>query len=396
MQVPILRHVTLPDPTKLERSGHAPELGPKILFFSGGSALREVSRELIRYTYNSVHIITPFDSGGSTAVLRNAFDMPAIGDLRSRLMALADRTVRGFPEIRALFSYRLNTNHSQGSLEREIQEMAVGSHPLILPIPLPMRSIISRYIRRFHSNMPRVFNLHGANIGNIVLTGGFLANDQDLESTLFIFSKLVQVRGRVTTIVPDSLHLAARLADSGIRVGQHTLTGKEVPPITSKIEELFLCRSLTDPTPVSCTISEQISRLISSADLICYPMGSFFTSLMANLLPQGVGTAIRAATCPKIFVPSTGTDPEVYGNDLTGLTETLLTCLCKDDPDTIVPKNVLDFILLDSQNGLYPGKIDNAGIQDKGIRILDTSLVSKPSHPAIDPARLASLLISLA
>ena len=395
MQVHLARHITIPDPTKIARYAQAPELGPKILFFSGGSALRSLSQELIRYTYNSIHIITPFDSGGSSAVLRNAFDMPAIGDLRSRLMALADRTVLGYPEIRTLFSYRLPHHHSQGRLEYEIQEMIAGQHPLIGSIPLPMRSIIRRYIRRFHSNMPRFFDLHGANIGNIVLTGGFLANDRDLESILFIFSKLVQVRGRVTTIVPESLHLAALLADGSTRTGQHTLTGKEVPPIASAIRDLYLCRSLNDPQPASCTIATQLTRQIASADLICYPMGSFFTSLVANLLPHGVGRAIQSAPCPKIFIPSTGHDPEVYGHELTGLTDCLLAYLTRDDPTGIAPQEVLNYILVDTKRGSYPGNIDHEYLKGKGIQLLDTELISPADSPAIAPDLLAQILISL-
>ncbi len=64
-----------------------PDAGPKLLFFSGGTALNGLSQVLKRYTHNSIHLVTPFDSGGSSAVLREAFDMPAVGDLRSRMMA---------------------------------------------------------------------------------------------------------------------------------------------------------------------------------------------------------------------------------------------------------------------------------------------------------------------
>ena len=45
---------------------------PRILFFSGGTALRETSRKLVRHTRNSIHLVTPFDSGGSSAVIRQA------------------------------------------------------------------------------------------------------------------------------------------------------------------------------------------------------------------------------------------------------------------------------------------------------------------------------------
>ena len=62
------RLVALPDPTRVERCARLPELGPKVLFFSGGTALRDVSRRLKRYTHNSIHLITPFDSGGSSGL----------------------------------------------------------------------------------------------------------------------------------------------------------------------------------------------------------------------------------------------------------------------------------------------------------------------------------------
>ncbi|MGE4294032.1 MAG: 2-phospho-L-lactate transferase CofD family protein, partial [Desulfovibrio sp.] len=93
MRIRVAREVLVPDRIKLERYRQVPALGPRVLFFSGGTALRDTSAELVRYTHNSVHIITPFDSGGSSAILRKAFDMPAVGDIRNRLMALADTSL---------------------------------------------------------------------------------------------------------------------------------------------------------------------------------------------------------------------------------------------------------------------------------------------------------------
>jgi CofD-related protein of GAK system len=395
MQATFKRQITLPDPTVLERHARCPDLGPRILFFSGGTALKDLCRELITYTHNSIHIITPFDSGGSSAILRKEFDMPAIGDLRSRLMALADRTVRGNPEIRTLFSYRLSGSRSQGALERELQEMILGDHPLIGVIPRPMRTIIRRYIHRFYDNMDRFFDLRGANIGNLVLTGGFLANDRDLESILFIVSSLVKVRGYVTAVVPDNLHLGARLRDGSTILGQHALTGKETAPITSPIEEIFLCDSLDLPQKVSCTISEQIAALIQSADLICFPMGSFYTSLIANVLPHGVGRAVQTASCPKVYIPSTGHDPEAIGMNLADQVTTLARYLRRDDPGSIALTDILNFILLDRTKGIYQEDADGMTLEKMGVTILDVDLFEETPGPSFHPARLAEILISL-
>ena len=66
----------------------APELGPRLTILSGGTAFNDTARVLKHLTHHSAHLLTPFDSGGSSAILRTSFDMPAVGDLRSRIMAL--------------------------------------------------------------------------------------------------------------------------------------------------------------------------------------------------------------------------------------------------------------------------------------------------------------------
>ena len=119
----ITRTARLPDPLRISRYRKAPELGPEMLFFSGGSALNDVSRVLKNYTYNSTHLITPFDSGGSSAKLRQAFNMPAIGDLRSRMIALADESVTGHPEVYQLFTYRLANTERNSVLSKQLDQM---------------------------------------------------------------------------------------------------------------------------------------------------------------------------------------------------------------------------------------------------------------------------------
>ena len=126
MNIELTKTVTVPDPIKLARYEKAPDVGPKILFFSGGSALKKASQELTRYSHNSIHLITTFDSGGSSAKLRKAFNMPAIGDIRNRLMALADKTLQGNPEVYTLFSHRFPKEEKKEVLQAELQHMIRG------------------------------------------------------------------------------------------------------------------------------------------------------------------------------------------------------------------------------------------------------------------------------
>ena len=243
MKIKVCREIPLPDPVRVELYRRSPELGPRLLFFSGGSALRGVSRELIRYTHNSCHIMTAVDSGGSSAALRQAFSMPSIGDIRARLMDLADQSVQGNPEMYRLFAYRFPKEAEQEKLLAELQAMAAGRHRLVSVIPDPLRKIVRHHLKIFLARMPESFALAGASIGNLVLTAGYLDNDHHLDTVIFLFSKLVEARGTVRPVLNRYLHLGAMLADGQVVVGQHLLTGKEVPPLEKKIAHLFLSMS---------------------------------------------------------------------------------------------------------------------------------------------------------
>jgi CofD-related protein of GAK system len=394
--VAIKKQIKLPDPVAVARYEKSPELGPKILFFSGGTALRELSARLIRFTHNSIHVVTPFDSGGSSAKLRDAFRIPAVGDIRNRLMALADQTLQGNPEIYALFAYRLSPKKSKHVLLAELARMAKGEHSLVEKIPDPLRKIVRHHLHVFMAAVPDTFDPRGASVGNIVLTAGFLSNRRHLDPVIFIFSKLVQVRGIVRPIVNKDLHLAAEMENGKIILGQHRLTGKEVPPINKKVSRVFLTKNPDSPVETQVAIRAKTSQLIGQADLICYPMGSFYTSIVANLLPRGVGWAVQKNPCPKVYIPNTDRDPEAYGLDVAGQVEQLIAYLRKDDPDSIAPSQVLDFVLLDSKMGRYRGRSLHKRLRALGVEVIDIPLLTPETAPYIDSNLLIPILLSLA
>jgi CofD-related protein of GAK system len=392
----ITRTVRLPDPLQLARFKRAPELGPRILFFSGGSALNPLSRTLIEYTHNSIHLITPFDSGGSSASLRRAFHMPAVGDLRNRMMALADQSVQGNPDIFALFSYRFPKNGDNLGPRRRLGKMVSGHDPLVAAVPDPMRKIIRTHLKFFQSAMPAGFDLRGASIGNLVLVGGYLNHSRHLDPVMFLFSKLAEVRGVVRPVINKNLHLAAQLADGRIVIGQHLITGREVPPLDTAITRVFLSRRKDRPQEMRPAIRRKIVRLIQSADLICYPMGSYFSSLMAALTPDGVAAAVAANECPKVFIPNTGRDSELIDQGVAEQVDILIEHLTRHGPGSPQVADLLHFVLVDSKGGQYPGGLDREAVERRGVRVIDTELVTPASRPLLDERRLGDAILSLA
>ncbi len=395
MKLQVTRSVRLPDPVKLARFRRAPELGPRVLFFSGGTALRPLSQALVDYTHNSMHLITPFDSGGSSAVLRQAFSMLAVGDLRNRLMALADRTVRGNPAIFELFAHRLPKDEGQDELREQLDALVRGRTKLVRDIPDPMRKIIRNHLRFFIERMPDDYDLRGASIGNLILAGGYFNNNRHIDPVIYLFGKLVEVRGDVRPVVNKDLHLRADLEDGTIVIGQHLITGKEAAPLVSPIKRLSLCKGPDDPEPVTPLVRNKVKEAIRSAELICYPMGSFYSSVVCNLLPGGVAKAISRTDCPKVYVPNTGVDPEQAGMTLLSSVRTLLQTLqggcAKDTPRD----RLLNFVLLDSSKGGYPGPLELERIRRMGVDILDASLVTDDSAPRLDEIAVIEHLLSL-
>ncbi len=391
----VRRAVEIPDPLRIGRYRRAPEFGPRILFFSGGTALNGISRALKGYTHNSIHLVTPFDSGGSSAKLRRAFDMPSIGDLRSRLMALADEAVTGHPEIYRLFDYRLPKQGAPADLSAWLDDIVRGKDPLVEDIPNPMRRLIRSQLEHFCSAMPADFDLRGASIGNLILAGGYLNNHQHLDPIIFLFSKLVNVRGTVRAVVNAPLHLGAELRDGSRVIGQHLLTGKEVEPLKSPIERLFLSERADRHAPAEAVLRKRNCKLIGQADIICYPPGSFYTSLIGNLLPKGVGSAIAGNDCPKVYIPNLGDDPEQIGLSAEAALMTLFDYLRADAGRTTPNNRLVNFVLVDKRSKAPMAAFPRAFLKEQGVQLVETELVTKASAPYFDPEMLVSTLLSL-
>ena len=347
-KITLQRSAELPDDLRVARSLSAPHLGPRLLFFSGGSALNKISRALKRYTYNSAHLITPFDSGGSSQVLREAFDMPAVGDLRSRLMALADESELGQPDIYALFSHRMPKAVPNAPLRAEVEAMVAGSHPLLKAVSSPIGLLIRDFLRAFLVAAPMDFDFRNASIGNLILAGGYLAHGRLLEPVLFLMSKMVDVRGTVRGVVDCNLQLGVELADGRQIHGQRQISGKEAPPIDSPIVRLFLSEHDKEVLSGSVPLPKRNRKLIRQADLICYPPGSLFSSVIANLLPAGVGRTIARCEVPKVYVPSLGTDPEALGLGLAERVAAILAPLRADAGMEVPGTRLMTHVLCDA------------------------------------------------
>lgn len=366
-----------------------PKLGPRLLFFSGGSALQGLCAELKHVTHNSIHLLNPFDSGGSSAHLRTAFDMPAVGDLRNRLMGLADLDQTGVSETYQLLHYRLSCTDEASVLLEELRRIIHARHPLTQGIPQISLNEICSALHYFAQRMPESFRLQGASIGNLVMAGTYLENGRNLTASVTSLAKLLCIQGVVEPVTEAPLHLAVELS-SGLRmIGQHLVTGKEFRPLDARIESIWLSECPDRNCPVRPEISEQIAMEISQADLICYPPGSFYSSVIANLLPKGISKAVSGNSAAKVYVPNLGCDPEQFGMNLEQQIATLLSVLdALEEPE----QKVLSHLLIDREQA---SELPNQDFLDRhGIQVIERHLRSS-NTPYYDNQKLLKALLEL-
>lgn len=370
------------------------------LFFSGGTALRETSRALGRRCRHSIHLLTTFDSGGSSAALRRAFAMPAVGDIRNRLVALADAESVP-PAALDFFCRRLPAEGEADELRGQLKALGQASHPLWRAMPQAYAQAFRLQLSHFLHRMPPGFDARLASLGNLLLTGGYLRHKRDLTPPIALFSQLLHVRGTVLPTVEESLHLAAELADGSRVVGQHHFKALPAPVsrllLTVHEPERGEDAQRDKPTPCRPRLSAVAAEHLRMADAICYPVGSFYSSVMANLLPSGVGRAIAARDCPKVFIPNSGGDAELCGLDLPGQAALILRALREDAPWART-EELLQLVLVDSRHGRYEGGLGPEilrQLENMGLRVQDREMISEAAPDRHDPEALADFILEL-
>jgi uncharacterized cofD-like protein len=216
----------------------------------GGTGLSTLLKGLKRYTSPAAGggaaaiaelsgVVTVSDDGGSSGRLRQELNMLPPGDIRNCIVALSeDETL-----LARLFQHRFQ----KGS------------------------------------------GLEGHSFGNLFLAA-LTGITGDFAEAVRLSSEVLLTRGRIFPATTSNIELEAIMAD-GTRVRGET----KITASSGRIVELTLVPP--DVQPMAQTL-EAIAR----ADLITIGPGSLFTSLIPNLLVEGIPEAIAAAPAVKVYV----------------------------------------------------------------------------------------------
>ena len=314
--------------------------GPKVAVIGGGHGLSNMLRGLKQYTENISAIVTVADDGGGSGMLRQDLGMPPPGDIRSCMEALANTE----PVMRELLHYRF----TEGSLA-------------------------------------------GQSFGNLFLAA-LNGISPSFDAAVRRMSQVLAITGRVLPVTTADVQLEAEFENGATVVGESKI---------SSFKKEQDCRiahvALLPERPAALPDALQAIR---EADLILMGPGSLYTSVIPNLLVEGVVEAICRSEALKIYVCNIMTqEGETEGYTAADHVDALLShgapglvdlCLANSAP--VRPGLVEKY----REEDAAPILVDRERIRAMGLELEEYPVASEGGDYARhDPDRLAAAVLDV-
>lgn len=307
-----------------------------VVAVGGGTGLSALLRGLKLHNVDITAIVTVADDGGSTGRIRNVFNMPAPGDIRNCLVALADaESLMG-----RLFHYRFDQEESE---------------------------------------------LAGHSFGNLFITAMTQVTGS-FDQAVIESAQVLNVRGRVLPSTVENVTLCAEMADGTTLRGESTIAHEK--PAISRI---FL-------EPDSPDAYSPALAAILKANLIILGPGSLYTSVLPNLMVDGVREAIQWSSAPTVYVCNVATqhgETDHFGYE--DHVREVMGYLGKDQLNyAIVNSNPAAGEAIRPEWQVDPIHYDGAPTIDGSVEIIARDVVNDRNPLRHDPEKLSRVLLDIA
>src|SRR5438105_1600043 len=313
--------------------------GPRVVALGGGTGLSTLLRGLKKYTGNLTAIVTVADDGGSSGRLRQEYRILPPGDFRQCITALADVE----PLMTTLFQHRFN----EGSL-------------------------------------------NGHSFGNLFIMA-MAEITGDFEHAIRESGRVLAVRGQIVPSTLRDVTLIAEMADGQTRVGESSIphsNGDGEGSVATAIKRVFL-----QPEP---TINPEAEEAILNAEMVIAGPGTLYTSILPNLVVDGMAEALQASPAIKVFVCNVATQP--------GETDAFRDSDHLQAIEGHLGSNIFDFVLVNSNhNYALPPSAQEAGIgrvlfdqetaHGRSIHVLLADVVNPRISSHHEPDKLAKVIM---
>ena len=307
--------------------------GPAVTVIGGGHGLSVLLRGIKTSTNNVSAVVTVADDGGSSGRLREELGIIPPGDLRNCLVALADTE----PLMEKLFQYRFEGDSA----------------------------------------------LAGHSFGNLFIAAMNEVTG-DMETALKESSKVLAVKGRVIPASKESVRLDAVMTDGTIVEGE-----SQIPEVHKKIRRVRLFPKKVQAVPAAL-------EAIESADAIILGPGSLYTSIMPNLLVDGVSDALKKSKAIKIYICNVLTQP--------GETDNYTAAQHAKAILDHAGHGTIDYVLVNSTpipekmwrgTGATPVEIDEEKVNALGCGLIKADLMSETQIGRHDPDKLCAAVMKI-
>lgn len=342
--------------------------GIRIVAVGGGTGLSTLLQGLKKYV--------PDERTGSSAASR------AAGFPRDDARRLSDLT--------AVVTMS-DDGGSSGRLRRDFQVLPPGDIRNCLVALAEDEALLSRLFQfRFAGGR----GLKGHSFGNLFLTA-LTAVTGDFQDAVKVSGEVLAIRGRIFPSTTADVRLEAVMEDGELVQGE-----TKISRTRSRIARIRL-------SPAECRPLPQTLKAIERADVITVGPGSLFTSLIPNLLVDGVASAMARSRAVKIYIANLMTQP----GETNGMTASDHLRAIEDHCGF----RIFDVVLLNGApipprlqrrylaERSQPVEIDLPRLMDRNLRVVTTDLVpaetSGTTHSKWvrhDPDRLARAMMGIA
>ena len=315
--------------------------GPRVAALGGGTGLSTMLRGLKYYTDNLTAIVTVADDGGGSGMLRQDLGMPPPGDIRSCLQAMANAE----PIMEDLLDYRFK----EGSLA-------------------------------------------GQSFGNLFLAA-LNGISPSFDQAVARMSEVLAINGQVLPVTNENVNVVAEFENGTSVMGESKISAFKRAQ-NCRITRVYMRPER--PAPLDAAL-EAIRR----ADIILLGPGSLYTSVIPNLMVDGVAEAIASSHALRIYIANIMTqEGETEGYTLSDHLKALfahaqegLVDLCLAN-STELPTQVVERYRTEKAE---PIQIDWEEIERLGVQLTCRPLADENGggRARHDPVKLARAIMDL-
>lgn len=219
-----------------------------IVVIGGGTGTSTILKGIKKYKSNITAIVSMADDGGGSGILRHDLGILPPGDLRNCMAALAN---------------------TEGVMEKLLQY-------------------------RFKSG-----GLKDQNFGNILIAalcdiyGG-------LDLALNEMENILSISGKVLPVTYENIHLVAEFENGDKCIGESI-----IPNMAYKLDTKIKKMGIFPDIPKA---NKDAVLAIKEADVIIFGPGSLYTSIIPNLLVDGIIDGLKASKAEKIYISNVMTE----------------------------------------------------------------------------------------